>query len=556
MTYAVQLTVAETVDVLRNQYDVVDVIDCDQFAPDAIELYVTIQKNYRTAFSPNEALIFLITKDYATQNVSGSMLRSIQKILNDIDISNAFVHLVTTNPNVIVDYQQVLTEVSHDPVPWHLHCVPGPYQVSTADVKEFYALNSRVDWAFWQHLTESQKDRLFHNKSFCMKPWTALHVEVDSKVRPCCMFEESVGDCSQKTLQEIFHDAPMRQVREDMLAGRLVDACRRCYNKEDRLQSRTSMRLDSLRDRVNVISVTDKPSTAKFKLLELTVSFNNLCNLACITCGPKLSTSWHAPAMHFGLVPEDHKPLVVAGKGKIDLVTQVLDNLDHIDHLNFTGGEPLMSDQLYEILTEIQRRGRTDTDIFIVTNLTKRSLGSRAWVDVMRGLPKLTLQASIDAEGSRHEYIRPGADWSDIIEFRSELLREIPNLLFAIIPVVTLINALHLPDLHRSWVDRNLVQAHQCKLNWLTHPPYLEVRRAPKALRRAIIDKYIDHVAWLKPLDPKGRSVVTFENVIQVLQQESDPFDAANFWQHIGQLDQYHNRKLFDSFPELQSYLT
>ena len=76
------------------------------------------------------------------------------------------------------------------------------------------------------------------------------------------------------------------------------------------------------------------------------------------------------------------------------------------------------------------------------------------------------------------------------------------------------------------------------------------------ALRRAIVDKYIDHVAWLKPLDPKGRSVVTFENVINGLQQESDLFDAENFWQHIGQLEQYHGSHLFDCFPELQSYLT
>lgn len=551
-----QPTVAETVDALRNQYHVLDVIDCDRFAPDEIELYITIKKNYRTAFLPNEALIFLITKDYVTHNVSGIMLRSLQKIINDIDISNAFVHLVTTNPNAIVDCKEVLTEVSHDPEPWHIHCVPGSYQVSTADVKEFYPLNMQADWAFWQQLTESHKTKLFSNKSFCMKPWTALYVGVDSRVRPCCMFEGSVGDCSQKTLQQIFHDAPMQQLREDMLAGHLVDSCQRCYDKENLLQSRDSMRLESIRDRNDLIGLTDKSPTTDFELLELTVAFNNLCNLACIMCEPKLSTSWHAPAVHFGLVPRDHKPLLVAGKGKIDLVAQILDNLDQIDHLNFSGGEPLMSDQLYEVLTEIQKRGRTDLDIFIVTNLTKRSLGSSAWIDVMRGLPKLTLQASIDADGSRHEYIRPGADWSAIIEFRSELLRELPNLLFEIQPVVNLINALHLPDLHRSWVDRNLVQADRCRLQWLSSPAYLDVRHAPMALRRAIVDKYIDHVAWLKPLDPKGRSVVTFENVINGLQQESDLFDAENFWQHIGQLEQYHGSHLFDCFPELQSYLT
>jgi len=556
MNCDIQPIVAETVDTLRNQYQVLDVIDCDQFAPDAIELYITIKKNFRTAFLPNEALIFLITKDYVTHNVSGIMLRSVQRILNDIDISNAFVHLVTTNPNAIVDYQKVLTEVSHDPVSWHLHCVPGSYQVSTDDVKEFYPLNLQGDYAFWQQLTESHKTKLFSNKSFCMKPWTALHVDVDSRVRPCCMFKGSVGDCSQKTLQQIFHDIPMQQLREDMLAGHLVDACQGCYNKENLLDSRDSMRLESLRDRSNLIGLTDKPSTTDFELLELTASFNNLCNLACIMCGPKLSTSWHAPAVHFGLVSRHHKPLLVAGKGKIDLVAQILDNLDQIDHLNFTGGEPLMSDQLYEILKQIQKRGRTDLDIFIVTNLTKRSLGSSAWIDVMRGLPKLMLQASIDADGSRHEYLRPGADWSAIIEFRSELLRELPDLLFEIQPVVNLINTLHLPDLHRSWVDRNYIQADQCRLNWLRQPTYLDIRHAPIALRRAIVDKYTDHLAWLKPLDPKGRSVVTFENVINGLQHESDLFDAENFWQHINQLDQYHGSNLFDCFPELQSYLT
>ena len=552
--------IGQYIAVLAQTYCVIDTIDCDQFRPDAIDLFEAIQKNHKESFAHNEIICLVVTKDYVDHAPVGTMLRSLQRLLNTIDISNFFVHLITTNPDAEKDYQWVLENVSRDPVAINLHVVPGIYsQISQHDAREFYELNFDGDEAALQQLHPHHRKYLLDSKSFCMKPWTALHVDVDSQVKPCCVYTESLGDCSKKTLKEIYSDRPMQELREAMLSDRKVKACQRCYDRENHFNSRDSQRLESLRDRARLVHRVDHRSgdseSHRVDIVDLSISFSNLCNLSCHMCSPRLSTSWHAPGIYFGIVPQDSKPLLTAGNGNIDMVTQVLDNLDSIQSLIVSGGEPFMHKELYEILHQIQQRGRMDIAVTIVTNLTAKKLGSQSWIDAMRGLPKLTVQASIDAEGPRHEYLRPGADWTKIVDFRRELLRELPDLAFDIAPTATIINALHLPDLHQSWTEQGFITADKWHVSLLAGPGYLSVLTAPPRLRDAIITRYANHLDWLRPRDPKGRAMVTFENIMHGLERGCELFDSTEFWNKINRNDQYYSKKLLDYYPELEVLL-
>lgn len=545
-------SVAHYVNGLQQKHCLISVIDCDKFLPDDIDLFAAIQSSHKPEFDITDAVCFVITKDYHDSSPAGVMLRSLQKILNKVDISNFFVHVVTTNPDVVADYQWVLENVSTDKVPINLHVVPGHYRKTYEhDVNEFYALNLNDKAVNLSQLQSHHRSLLFDSKTFCMKPWTTLTVLNNNRALPCCAYRESLGDCGKKSLQEIYNDKPMQDLRRAMLSGQPIQACRRCYDEETHLLSKTSQRQESLRDYADLIYRVDQ-TQLDFDMLQLDVVFDNLCNMACRTCGPRSSTSWHGPAVHFGIKSKNSKAYTRTGNDSLDMSKQIVDMLPSLRQLNISGGEPFMQDAVYDLLCEIKKRGRLDLEITIITNLSRKRMVSDAYLDLLRSFPQLTIRASIDAEGIKHEYLRPRADWSQIIDLRKKLLRELPDLHFVIQPVVNIVNALHIPDLHQSWVDQGFVQAGNCRVQLLAEEDsYLNVFSAPEKLRTAIIDRYTSHLEWLKVADLTGRSAVSYEAVLRGLKHVVKRFDPDLFWTEIDKLDDYHAVRFADHFPEI-----
>jgi hypothetical protein len=160
----------------------------------------------------------------------------------------------------------------------------------------------------------------------------------------------------------------------------------------------------------------------------------------------------------------------------------------------------------------------------------------------------------LDGEGARGEYLRPGAPWSDMVKFRKEMIKASPNVFFDIKCTLTIINALHVPDLHRSWVDQGLIPPQSFVLNLLKGPHYLNVRTAPELLRQQIIEKYTRHLEWLMPLDTLGRASSDFQNAITFISKPLK-FDSGVFWREINKLDNYHSVELLKVFPELSTLL-
>jgi len=83
-------------------------------------------------------------------------------------------------------------------------------------------------------LSPRQRDLLLHNDSFCIYPWIHIHAYPTGAAYPCCHAEMpcSIGSTRTNTLQHIWNDAPMRELRSRMLQGEKSSACTRCYEQE------------------------------------------------------------------------------------------------------------------------------------------------------------------------------------------------------------------------------------------------------------------------------------------------------------------------------------
>jgi hypothetical protein len=116
---------------------------------------------------------------------------------------------------------------------------------------------------------------------------------------------------------------------------------------------------------------------------------------------------------------------------------------------------------------------------------------------------------------------------------------------------LSIINALHLPDFHRSWVEKGLINPQDFDINLVIDPEHLSLTNAPSQLKESIKSKYCKHLEWVRQVDKTGRSANTFESVIKLV-ETPEMFDKEVFWNRIKQLDQYHRTDLLTTFPELE----
>ena len=227
-----------------------------------------------------------------------------------------------------------------------------------------------------------------------------------------------------------------------------------------------------------------------------------------------------------------------------------MQHIDHVDKIYFAGGEPLMISECYDILQQLILLKRTDVELVYNTNFTRTQLQGKNIFDYWKHFDKVSVGASLDATGNRGEYLRPGTVWDDVVKNRKLMLEQCPSTEFSIASTVTIVNALHLPDFHRDWVEQGFIQPGNFTLQLLVKPSYLSLKYSPPELRSQILDRYQQHIKWLQPLDQHGKSVQHYQSVITML-ADCEPFDAENFWINTAALDNYHQNNLLSAYPEL-----
>ena len=549
------MTVDQCIENLKLHHNIIGIVDCDKYSTNSVDLYNQIKNLYLESYGETDRLIFIITKEfYKSSLVCGLMLQSVQAMLNDIDISNFFVCIVTTNPTIKNEYDYVLQNSSTDKVPVNVYVCEGGYHRILDSNQTAYTKYLKIEQnSIVDSLTPKQKHLLFESDNFCMIPWTSVMIDPSSRVTPCCESTLVLGDCSKNSLEQIWNSNVTKQLRKDMLAGKKIKSCERCYIKE-------SLGRDTLRKSVNrrfinkvyKIEATDNHGYCKdFSLNYLDARFNNLCNLSCRSCSHGQSSSWYQPALYIGSIDKSEKAFKIAGKNTHDIFNQVMGHIESLSSIYFAGGEPMMIDQFYKLVEELDARGRHDVELVYNINMTKSSLAGKSIFDVWKNFKKISIGASLDGEHKRGEYLRCGQDWSDVIKFRKELLAKRPDIDFYISATTSILNVLHLPDFHRSWVDQALIAPEDFNLQILFEPKYLRVDHAPDYLKNLIREKYAQHLEWLTPRDPVGRATYCFESILSYLDIETE-FDAIDFWNNITQLDNYYGQNLISTFPELK----
>ena len=126
--------------------------------------------------------------------------------------------------------------------------------------------------------------------------------------------------------------------------------------------------------------------------------------------------------------------------------------IDHIRYIEFTGGEPFMIREHFDMLRSLVDRGVAGAiEIHYNTNGTQWPEGAE---DIWRHFKTVEIAFSIDDVGERFEYQRSNAIWSEVCDNvkRFQALRaRYSNIRLQVCCTVNIFNVLYLEEV-ASWI--------------------------------------------------------------------------------------------------------
>lgn len=172
----------------------------------------------------------------------------------------------------------------------------------------------------------------------------------------------------------------------------------------------------------------------------------NICNLACISCGPVFSSRWSQEIKNYSFFKSETNSYSNNRENKF---YEQLD-LSRLKKVYFNGGEPLLNRDHIEIL---KRVNLADCEVSYNTNCTV--IPSAEVLELWSQARLLRLYLSIDATESAFEFIRWPAQWNQVLEL-VDFLKSLPfNVIIDITYTVGIHNILEL-DATLEWQKKYL----------------------------------------------------------------------------------------------------
>jgi radical SAM protein with 4Fe4S-binding SPASM domain len=548
------MTLEEKISEYKNKYDVISLIDLDQWH--TLKIYQqeswlrdTLQAVHRDEYQKDQRIVFTLT---GSDN-SATILKNLQYWLFRIDITCFFVVLLTDDPNIKQHWE---TEKDPTLITFDFYedadktkSVAG-YQYNSTDLVK----------KPMSDLTKNEHDLLTTSKTFCIYPWIHLHAYPTGAAYPCCHSEMkySIGDTRTNTLKEIWNGPAQRQLRLDMLSDTQNPACNKCYEQEESgfFSGRRSANKHHghLIDRVHATQADG--TVDRFEMTYWDIRFSNLCNLKCRSCGHIFSSQWYQDQVKLaGPTWKAQNPVLnYAGRTETDMWEQLIPHLDYVEQIYFAGGEPLLMEEHYNILEELVRRKRFDVRLIYNTNFTHTDLKGRSVFEYWKKVESVAVGASLDAMGPAAEYIRKGTRWADVVHNREQMINTCPQVDFYISPTLSIMNARHLPEFHRNWVEKGLIRAQDLNVNILQDPSHYRIDIAPEEYKEKLSAIYSNHLTWLREQgDTLGRATKGFESAITFMNATDNTQLIDTFWRKTHELDSIRNENILDVLPELQA---
>ena len=454
-----------------------------------------------------------IEDEYSYIDGVGAKLIAIQKIINQVDISNCFILLITCNTDIRSEINFVTQFYSIDSTPIEFCIVGGQYH---------------------------KQIRQYSNTA-CSKLWNHLYVGTDGNVNPCCLADHRfpLGNIDVSVVQDII-TAGGGEIRSNMSHGYRTRACSTCYEKEDR-------GIQSMRQ-------VCYPTDQVVQIRDLDIRLDNICNFKCRMCNEYFSSAIQQETIEL----YGKKPVLGYEKISLDRATKQIKNqrlekilpfvtLD-LESIYFAGGEPLITSEHYEILDRLIEIQNTNLSIRYNTNLSTLSYKQLHVIDKWCQFTDVTVGASIDASGAVAEYMRHGTVWSDIVTNIHVIKSRASHVKLKVASVVSCLTVENLIDLQNAWIDQQLFGINDFQVQVLTSPNFLSPAVLPQHHKDRLSGIILEHIQRFAGT----RLAKQWQDVLQWMNHNDYTFALKDFAYRTRVLDS-HRDELFEKvFPEFK----
>lgn len=387
------------------------------------------------------------------------------------------------------------------------------------------------------------------NKTFCILPWVSLEASPVGTVRPCCLADDELVDnagdkfnLNTAQFTTIQNCQSMRNLRRQFLDGDQPKTCRKCWDEEK--SGRTSKRLHTIERLKHMLPDQDWTIDAK-PLMFLDLKLGNICNLKCRICGSWSSStfateelqyvddkksSFHYFMLKEGAWPRENKQFWA----EIDQV------VDQIKYLEFTGGEPFMIQEHFDMLQGLVNRGvAKNIEIHYNTNGTQFPEGAS---EIWKHFKTVEIAFSIDDIEERFEYQRTNAKWSDVIGNLKKFQQQrslYPNIQLQVCTTVNIFNVYYI-DQVASWIKTqnfNFVY-----WNILHDAPYFSIANLPTESKK-LIEQKLQSARVDEDTKKEFKQIIEFMN-------GREGSTGADMLRKIKELDHRRNQDLAVVEPE------
>lgn len=346
-------------------------------------------------------------------------------------------------------------------------------------------------------------------KTFCAAPWFQIRNDNQGEYRPCCVINPKKSRFQgQKNfvfpvnnLDDWINSDYVQYLRQSLSTGDKIPECTECWQKESTGQPShrniindtvTGNRSKTL-DTSWVYSYFKNKKDYKSNLIcAIDIKLTNLCNYSCMMCDPQdstqIMTKWTMEQDHPGLknrLLENPDWQIIAQSlykdtKRYDLLNQAI-NL-RPQHLKILGGEPLIDQTMFEILSSVPVNKKQHINLHFVTN---GSVDLNHVRKHLNGWKEVYFVISLEGIDTVQDYIRRGSKWQDIKENISQYLSHESSKQLCVNFTVQSLNLYHLPELLEFCCNNNI----QLSTGILHSPDFFSLSAIPDDLKSQIIGK-------------------------------------------------------------------
>lgn len=328
----------------------------------------------------------------------------------------------------------------------------------------------------------------------CLAPWHALTIKWGGNVIPDIIYKGKLGNINDQPLDDILTGKRYNDLRKAHLNRTLPESCQGCAKKEKSGRSRRMYFWDKIdfdvREQSKDLGVDTTPD---IRYLDFTLS--NKCNLACIHCGPFVSTAWTKDGKQLNKeMPEYwHEQQVGYHGANIDFMDNLFAHPEYFRNLQWValrGGEPLYDETCLAVLQWFVDNGLSENIMLDIS--TNATVFKEEFRELFAHFKHVELLVSVEATDELYSIIRGGQyTWSQLKE-NIEKFYEIPNIEVVYAVTVMITNVFDLANVWEWFNEHHHHKASISMSNVVVQPGYLDIGIMPDGLKALAYEKIKD----------------------------------------------------------------